>query len=74
MIPEQKLRLSLKELSLKGRTILAQQSETSYEKAFQQAQLLRKISKVKPSSKKNRDNFWKISTPGFNNETDNNDI
>jgi hypothetical protein len=57
MVPEQKLRISLKESSMKGRIILAQQSEISYAEALQQVQRLRKISKVKPSLKKGRDSF-----------------
>jgi hypothetical protein len=50
-------RISLEELSLKGREIIAQQSETSYAKALAQIQLLKANSKVGQSSKKGRQNF-----------------
>jgi len=54
MIPEAKLKISLRELSLRGRKILAQQSATSFAQALQQAQRIRMISKVNPLSKKSR--------------------
>lgn len=54
MIPESKLKISLKEMSFKGSKILVQQSETSFAQAFQQAQQLKKTSKVNSLSKKSR--------------------
>ena len=52
MIPELKLKISLKELSLRGQMIIAQQSETSYLQAIQQVQRLKQTSKVRPAIKK----------------------
>ena len=52
MIPETKLKISFKELSLKGYSIIAQQSEISYAQALQQIQLLKQTSKVSRLSKK----------------------
>ena len=52
MIPEIKLKLLLKELSLTGQAIIAQQSEISYAQAIQQVQRLKQASKVKPTLKK----------------------
>ena len=57
MIPKVRLNMSLQELSLRGSRILAQQSETSYAQALQQVQQLKINSKVKPSSKKNRNDL-----------------
>ena len=54
MIPEVYLKISFTELSLRGEKILAQQSEITYAEALAQVQRLKKISKVKPSQKKNR--------------------
>ena len=54
MIPEKKLKISLQEMSLKGARILAQQSETTFAHAFQQAQRLKQTSKVNSLSKKSR--------------------
>lgn len=56
MIPEANLKISLKELSLRGEKIIAQQSEISYAEALAQVQRLKKISKVNQSSKKSRSN------------------
>ena len=47
-------KISLEEMSLKGKKIIAQQSETSFAKALAQIQLLKENSKVGQSSKKNR--------------------
>lgn len=47
-------RISLEELSLKGRKIIAQQSEISYAKALAQIQLLKANSKVEQPLKKSR--------------------
>jgi len=47
-------KISLEEMSLKGKKIIAQQSEISFAKALAQIQLLKKNSKVAPLSKKNR--------------------
>jgi len=52
MSPKKNYKISLEELSLKGRDLLAKQSETSYAKALAQIQLLKKNSKVGQSSKK----------------------
>ena len=52
MIPEAKLKISLYEMSLKGARILAQQSETTFAQASQQAQRLKQTSKVNSSLKK----------------------
>ena len=57
MIPELKLKISLKELSLKGQQIIAQQSEISYAQAILQVQRLKQTSKVKHSLKKSRQLF-----------------
>jgi len=54
MIPEANLKISLKELSLRGQKIIAQQSEISYAQALAQVQRLKEISKVKQSLKKSR--------------------
>lgn len=54
MIPEANLKISLKELSLRGQRIIAQQSEISYAEALAQVQRLKEISKVTQSSKKSR--------------------
>jgi hypothetical protein len=54
VIPDVKLKISLQELSLKGKLIIAQQSEIRYADALRQVQLLKRISKVKPSLKRNR--------------------
>ena len=54
MIPDIKLKISLREMSLRGNRILAQQSETSFAKAMQQVNRLKKTSKVNPSLKKSR--------------------
>jgi len=50
--PKKNYKISLEQLSLKGRELLAKQSETSYAKALAQIQLLKKNSKVGQSSKK----------------------
>jgi hypothetical protein len=47
-------KISLEEMSLKGKKIIAQQSEISFAKALAQTQLLKKNSKVAQLSKKNR--------------------
>ncbi|SEP44731.1 hypothetical protein SAMN05660816_06244 [Niastella yeongjuensis] len=47
-------KISLEEMSLKGKKIIAQQSEISFAKALAQIQLLKKNSKVAQLSKKNR--------------------
>ena len=52
MIPEVKLKISLKELSSKGKLIIAQQPEIYYAAAIQQVQRLKKTSKVRQSLKK----------------------
>ncbi len=52
MIPDEKLKISLQEMSLRGARILAQQSEISFAAALQQVQWLKQISKVTQSSKK----------------------
>jgi len=52
MIPEAKLKISLKEMSLKGTQILAQRSATTFAQAFQQSQRLKQTSKVNSSSKR----------------------
>lgn len=54
MIPEENLKISFMELSLRGAKILAQQPEISFSAALQQIQWLRKNSKVQQSSKKNK--------------------
>jgi len=54
MIPEAKLKISLQEMLVKEAKILAQQSETTFAQAFQQAQRLKQPSKVNSSSKKSR--------------------
>ena len=54
MIPEGKLKISLEELAMNGRQIIAQQSEISFVQAFQQVQRLKQTSKVKQSLKNNR--------------------
>jgi len=56
MIPGIKLKISLQELSLRGRQIIAQQSGISYVQALQQVQRLRRNSKVTQSSKKGEHN------------------
>jgi uncharacterized Zn finger protein len=56
MIPEKDLNISLKELSSRGKKIIAQQSEISYAEALEQVQRLRKTSKVNPEQKKSRPN------------------
>lgn len=55
MIPEAKLRISLQELSLRGRKIIAQQSGISLVQAIQQVIQLRQTSKVNQSFKKTRE-------------------
>lgn len=50
-----KIKISLQEMSLKGAQILAQRSEITFAQAFQQAQRLKKTSKVNSLSKKNRE-------------------
>lgn len=57
MIPSNKLRISLKELSLRGRAIIAQQPEIIYANAIQQVMRLKKTSKVSQSLKKSRQKF-----------------
>ena len=47
-------KISLEEMSLKGKKIIAQQSEISFAKALAQILLLKKNSKVAKLSKKNR--------------------
>ena len=47
-------KISLEEMSLKGRKIIAQQSEISFAKALAQIELLKKNSKVAQPSKKSR--------------------
>jgi len=47
-------KISLEEMSSKGKKIIAQQSEISFAKALAQIQLLKKNSKVAQLSKKNR--------------------
>jgi hypothetical protein len=47
-------KISLEEMSMKGKKIIAQQSEISFAKALAQIQLLNKNSKVAQLSKKNR--------------------
>ncbi len=54
MIPDKELKISLKELSLKGARIIALQSEIHYAEALKQVQRLKRTSKVKQSLKKNR--------------------
>ena len=49
-----KLQISLEELALKGRKIIAQQSEISLSKALKQVQLLKENSKIGQFSKKSR--------------------
>jgi hypothetical protein len=56
MIPEKDLKISLKELSLRGQKIIAQLPETSYAQALEQVQRLKKISKVNPELKRSRPN------------------
>jgi hypothetical protein len=56
MIPEKDLKISLKELSLREREVIALQSEISYAQALEQVQRLRKTSKVNPELKKSRQN------------------
>ena len=51
MIPEKNLKISLEELSLRERKIIAQQPEISYAQALEQVQRLKKISKVNQLSK-----------------------
>jgi len=55
MIPDAKLKVSFEEMSLRGKQIIASQSEITYAIALEQVQRLKKISKVTPSSKKNRE-------------------
>lgn len=47
-------KISLEEMSSKGKMIIAQQSEISFAKALAQIQLLKENSKVAQSAKKNR--------------------
>ena len=54
MAPKKNYKISLEELSMKGRELLAKQSETSYAKALAQIQLLKTSLKVGQSSKKSR--------------------
>ena len=54
MIPEEKLKLSLEEMSIRGAKILAQRFETTFEKSFEQAQRLKLTLLVNSSSKKNK--------------------
>jgi hypothetical protein len=54
MKSEKNFKISLTENDRKGRLMLAQQSETSYEKAMAQIQLIKASSKVGQSSKKHR--------------------
>ena len=56
MIPDEKLKILLQEMSLRGKAILAKQSAISYADALQQVLLLKRISKVGQSSKKSRQN------------------
>ena len=51
MTPEKNLKISFTEMSLRGKEIIARQSETSYEEARAQVQRLRKTSKVSQSLK-----------------------
>jgi hypothetical protein len=54
MIPELKLKISFEELSLKGKQVIARQSEITFAKALQQVQRLKQTSTVKHSLKKSR--------------------
>jgi len=53
MLPD-KMKVSFEEMSLRGKLIIAQQSEIHYADALQQVQRLKKISKVTHSLKKSR--------------------
>ena len=52
MIPEKDLKISLEELSLREKKIIARQPEISYAQALEQVQRLRKISQVNPLLKR----------------------
>jgi hypothetical protein len=54
MKPVKNFKISLEEMSLRGKKIIAQQSEISFTKALAQIELLKKNSKVGQSSKKSR--------------------
>jgi len=54
MESEKNFKISLEEMSLKGKKIIAQQSEISFAKALAQIKLLKENSKVAQSSKKSR--------------------
>ena len=60
MIPEKNLKISLEELSLKGKQIIAQQSEISYAQALAQVQQLKKISDCCAIIKKEQAELLKI--------------
>ncbi len=51
---DKNFKISLEELALKGKKIMAQRSRISYEKALAQVQMLKANSKVNQSSKKNK--------------------
>lgn len=54
MIPKENLEMSFEELALKGKEILTQQPEISYEQALAQVQRLKDMSVVNQSEKRNR--------------------
>lgn len=56
MIPDSKLKISFQDMALRGAEVLAKQPKITFEQAVEQAQRLKKNSKVNSSLKKSKQN------------------
>lgn len=56
MIPDGKLKISFQDMALRGAEVLAKQPKITFEQAVEQAQRLKKNSKVNSSMKKSKQN------------------
>jgi len=56
MIPDSKLKISFQDMALRGAEVLAKQPKITFEQAVEQAQRLKKNSKVNSSMKKSKQN------------------